>query len=277
MKKTTLKIWNGKIWEEIFPVTYTKYIKRESDNKTLDDILDEINRFNSVYFPLKRGEVDGSAALKYGPDTDQKSYAYQKGAVALGGKTQAGFTKSEFDAFYTTKNAKGEIVDDTGKTWKDSYSFALSDGALSKAYARNSVAFGDRVINYARNSLGIGFNNILNAKGVSSCATGQDNVINAKNAFTAGTGHIVNYHNQALFGIGCPSNSYALLGVGNGTTQPAFEVSKDARCYSYVHLNKAEWYGTLTTAEFVKKQFDELRAELRKLGINVASTTDCVD
>ena len=80
--------------------------------------------------------------------------AYQSSSMAIGGGTQAGRSKKEFEEYYYDAenqvainnglglNDKNEVLDADGKTYEQTYSFAFAAGSTGKALGYSSTKLG---------------------------------------------------------------------------------------------------------------------------------------
>lgn len=106
---------------------------------------------------LENGTGTGSLVqkrLKSDGVTWTTAKAYQGASTAFGGGTQAGRTEEEFNAYFWDntknvplnngggKNSSGEILDNHGLTYKESYSFSVAEGEQTKALGRGSHSEG---------------------------------------------------------------------------------------------------------------------------------------
>ena len=106
---------------------------------------------------LENGTGTGSLVqkrLKSDGVTWTTTKAYQGASTAFGGGTQAGRTEEEFNAYFWDntknvpltngggKNSSGEILDNHGLTYKESYSFSVAEGEQTKALGRGSHSEG---------------------------------------------------------------------------------------------------------------------------------------
>lgn len=111
-------------------------IKQKSGGKTTASGIGSV-ALNGGYSPAQSGKAEtngvqalGALSLAAGKDT----VAHQICSIALGAKTKAGRTPSEFDEVYPT----GE--DDWGDTYDKSFGIAIATGLETEARGRNSFA-----------------------------------------------------------------------------------------------------------------------------------------
>lgn len=169
----------------------------------------------------------GDFTIALGKDTD----AYQRASLAAGGGTKAGFTESEFNAYYWDsvnnkalhngqgKDENGNILDWDGKTYTESYSFAVALGEINYVYGRDSISsgFGNRVYGAYAGTFGKanrvnagggitgGYNNIVDSS--SSIIVGGDNEVSGtcsnvsglKNTVSKGTSVLVSGNRNNIY------------------------------------------------------------------------------
>jgi hypothetical protein len=189
---------------------------------------------------LKNGIGDGTVQQYYGEiEKDRFSKAYQIGSGAFGGRTQAGFTKEEFEAHY------GE-TDRTGNPYETSRSFAFSTGSDTRARGRASITGGTST----------------EANEENAGAFGKHTVVNSTNAFGFGYELVVNYNNQFVIGKYNWNKDYSIFEVGNGTETKrsnAIEVDKNGRIYCYLTEagKNTNWYGDILTRQEVEEYLQD--------------------
>ena len=195
---------------------------------------------DSIDLNLKNGIGDGTVQQYYGEvEKDRFSKAYQIGSGAFGGRTQAGFTKEEFEAHY------GE-TDRTGNPYETSRSFAFSTGSDTRARGRASITGGTST----------------EANEENAGAFGRHTVVNSTNAFGFGYELAVNYNNQFAVGQYNLNKDYSIFEVGNGTETKrsnAIEVDKNGRIYCYLTEagKNTNWYGDILTREEVEEYLQD--------------------
>lgn len=196
--------------------------------------------------------------------------AYQGASTAFGGGTQAGRTEDEFNAYFWDsvknvalngggKNSSGEILDNHGLTYKESYSFSVAEGEQTKASGRGSHSEGYSTETKEEYSHAEGWKTVSrglashsegsqtnaigkysHAEGFGTSAIGDDSHSEGMSTEARGyASHVEGFATRALEecqhveGVYNADNSNALHIIGNGTSENArknaFEVLKDGR------------------------------------------------
>ena len=223
---------------------------------------------------LENGTGTGSLVqkrLKSDGVTWTTAKAYQGAGAAFGGGTQAGRTEEEFNAYFWDstknvplnngggKNSSGEILDNHGLTYKESYSFSVAEGEQTKALGRGSHSEGyytetkeeyshaegwytvsRGLASHSEGSQTSAIGKYSHAEGFGTSAKG--NVSHSEGMSTVAIGefsHVEGFSTRTLEryqhveGVYNADNPNALHIVGNGTSENArknaFEVLKDGR------------------------------------------------
>ena len=230
------------------------------------DLLKDLN--------LENGTGTGSLVqkrLKSDGVTWTTAKAYQGASTAFGGGTQAGRTEEEFNAYFWDstknvplnngggKNSSGEILDNHGLTYKESYSFSVAEGEQTKALGRGSHSegyytetkeeyshaegwktFSKGLASHAEGSQTSAIGKYSHAEGFGTSAKG--NCSHSEGMSTVAIGefsHVEGFSTRTLEryqhieGMYNADNPNALHIVGNGTSENArknaFEVLEDGR------------------------------------------------
>ena len=238
--------------------------KKENEEKI------EIKSLNSN---LENGTGTGSLVqkrLKSDGATWTTAKAYQGASTALGGGTQAGRTEEDFNAYFWdsatnrplhggSKNSSGEILDNHGLTYKESYSFSVAEGEQTKAFGRGSHSEGYYtetkeeyshaegwqtvsvgLASHSEGSQTTSIGKYSHAEGFGTNAIGDDSHSEGMSTEARGhASHVEGFATRALEdyqhveGVYNADNSNALHIVGNGTSENArknaFVVLKDGR------------------------------------------------
>lgn len=166
---------------------------------------------------------------------------YQRGSFSSGGGNKAGLTETEFLQRYP------DGVDESGKSYDGSYSYAVAMGEQNNAHGRDSGAFGANTLAnehasfasgyYSRTYGKYGFTaNFYNtAVAEASSAFGQWNTAKEEHvaAFVTGQQNNSSAPHQLIGGHYCADDPDALNIIGNGINNDnrsnAFVVKKDGR------------------------------------------------
>ena len=223
----------------LFPKTYPN---KEVTLATIEDLTAQFGALN-----IENGTGTGSLVqkrLKSDGVTWTTTKAYQGASTALGGGTQAGRTEEEFNAYFWDsvnniplhdgqgKDSNGNILDNYGSTYAQSYSFALATGDYTKALGRSSHAEGNATQAIGIHSHAEGLS--TKAEGFAAHTEGTYTEAYAKGSHAEGD-HTKTYTSyQHVAGTYNDCYKYnALYIVGNGTSETdrrnAFEVLVDGR------------------------------------------------
>ena len=231
----------------------------------------EIKSINSN---LENGTGTGSLVqkrLRSDGVTWTTAKAYQGASTAFGGGTQAGRTEEEFNAYFWDstknvplnngggKNSSGEILDNHGLTYKESYSFSVAEGEQTKASGRGSHSEGyytkteeeyshaegwktasRGLASHAEGSQTNAIGKFSHAEGFGTSAKGSRSHSEGMSTEAIGdSSHVEGFATRTLEmyqhveGVYNADNPNALHIVGNGTSENArknaFEVLKDGR------------------------------------------------
>lgn len=149
---------------------------------------------------------------------------YQGGQTAFGGGNKVGFTKEEFESFYSKTNENGEIINDDGYTYEQSWGFNLVGGTLNNVKGLENIVGGlenniysyQSIISGDRNEIGVNKNMayhvIVNGsnnkvKNSNTLQVGQNNVTDALNSINGGSGNVNYGNNNILVGINSKVNA----------------------------------------------------------------------
>ena len=195
---------------------------------------------------IENGEGTGSLVqkrLKTDGITWATPEAYQGASTALGGGTQAGRTEEEFNAYFWDsvnnvplhdgqgKDSNGNILDNYGLTYAQSYSFSLATGDYTKALGRSSHSEGNDTQAIGIHSHAEGLS--TKAEGFAAHTEGTYTEAYYKGSHAEGDHTKTDREYQHVGGTYNFCKNYALFIVGNGTSEiarrNAFEVLEDGR------------------------------------------------
>ena len=237
-------------------------------------INEKIDNIGTGSTNIENGTGTGSLVqkrLKSDGVTWTTTKAYQGASTAFGGGTQAGRTEEEFNAYFWDsvnnvalnngggKNSSGEILDNHGLTYKESYSFSVAEGEQTKALGRGSHSEGyytktegdyshvegwktvsRGLASHAEGSQTNAIGKYSHAEGFGTSAIGDDSHSEGMSTEARGyASHVEGFATRALEkcqhveGVYNADNPNALHIVGNGTSENArknaFVVLKDGR------------------------------------------------
>ena len=172
-------------------------IKQKSGGKTIASGVGSV-ALNGGYSPAQSGKEEtdgvqalGALSLAAGKDT----VAHQICSIALGSKTKAGRTQSEFNEVYPTGR------DDWGDTYDKSFGIAIATGLETEALGRNSHAQNRGAKALANDSSASGVESI--ASGINgSNANGFKTQAKGASSFTANNQTVASGDNASAFGTG---------------------------------------------------------------------------
>lgn len=179
----------------------------------------------------------------------KEGIAYQKGSFVAAMKGQAGLSESEFNARYWDSNksqalhggkgkdSSGNILNEFGKSYRESYSTAATFGDGNKARGYGDFVYGNGNVSDGSGNLTGGNGNTVDA--IKSFTGGESNEVvgDVGNAITYGQ-HLTNYSgwNKATFGQYNRENKDNILEVGGGesesTRKNIFEVGYNGNLHA---------------------------------------------
>ena len=188
--------------------------------------------------------------------TGKDTVAYQRASSTFGGNTQAGMTEEEFNAYFWDsannkplhsgqgKDSQGNILDSSGSTYNNSYSFAFAEGESTQAMGRSSHAEGNNTqavgthahsegletkaegyaahseggYTAANGSLSHAEGNRTVADGSNSHAEGYKTTASRDNTHAEGSGTTASANNAHAEGFGTVASNSESHAEGNSTT-----------------------------------------------------------
>ena len=225
----------------------------KSVNLRLYNTEDKLISSSTFALPEGGGSTDiglessvGERAISLTPYTNEEgevkySPAYQRFAICLAYKGQAGLTSGEFAEKYPSG------VDNWGDTYKESYSVAFAEGLGAKALGRASHAQNRDTQALSDDSSASGVESIAsgangsNANGFKTKATGEA-------SFTANKQTIASGEGAAAFGIGGDASGAGAFKTGHSNTSKGAysftegqdNVAEAWNCYAGGYKSKAK-------------------------------------